>query len=108
MAFSLLFVWIIFSTTTFKLSVGQCLLNDCLCVDGLILCDETNGLYPLFTPTERGFARQLKISVKQIRLIDDACSTFPSLAYIELSDNEDTHDNACPRITCRDVKLVCL
>jgi hypothetical protein len=95
---------------------SQCMLNDCLCKDNLILCDGSNDREPTFTYEERQFARTLKLSLKQLPLIRGVCRTFPLLRYVEISDNTGIHtghDNdgsvaTCPRLTCRSVKVTCL
>ena len=111
--------WILYSVIVLMICdsvTGQCSLNDCLCEDDLILCDEENQPDPLFTEYERAFARRLSLSLKQAVIIPQICRTLPNVRYLEITDNKEllSDDDSrhatptCPTKPCRGVKVVCL
>jgi hypothetical protein len=63
-----------------------CYLNDCICWNSEIICENEDGPEPLFTDSERFVANILYISANQKAWISRTCGLFPRMIKVIMLD----------------------
>ena len=72
-----------------------CYINDCICLDSDIICQNVDEAAPIFTSAERFAVNTLYISAKQETWITTACGMFPRLVKVVMLDG-----SPCPKDSC--------
>jgi hypothetical protein len=72
-----------------------CYLNDCICLNEDIICENEDEGAPLFTESERFAANVLYISANQRRWISETCGLFPRIIKVIMLDASPCPDETC-------------
>lgn len=78
---------------------NACYVNDCICLNAEIICQNVDQAAPIFTAAERFAVNHLYISAKQEPWIRRACGLFPRLIEVVMMDGTRCPKNAC--LPCR-------
>ena len=75
--------------------VSGCDFNDCICGNGLVICEKEDDSQPFFSQDEQIETVSLHITSNQKEWFKDHCDTFGRLHTVVFRDH-----TACPSHTC--------
>ena len=75
--------------------VNACYVNDCICLNSDIICQNVDQAAPIFTSAERFAVNTLYVTSKQDEWMTRACGLFPRLRKVVMLDG-----SPCPRDSC--------
>jgi hypothetical protein len=74
---------------------NACYINDCICLNSDIICQNEDEAAPLFTSVERFAVNNLYMSQKQKEWIMSVCGMFTRLIKVAMLDG-----SPCPQESC--------
>jgi hypothetical protein len=75
--------------------VKSCTFNDCICGNGVVICETTDETEPYFSSDELIETEQLEITNSQRIWFEAKCDSFPRLQGVLFRDK-----TSCPSHTC--------